>query len=460
MRVGSAAGARLSRSAARRAKRFRYLSYDYDAGATLTCRYSLDDSVFEERVMFERDDSVSASSQAVDQAAWLVFLLAGVSYYKAGAPGIIEVGGRGLTPGERQLLEALLVDGLGEFALENRIDLSAVEIVAPDRLADGGASAPAGLHGPLIPFGGGIDSIVTVEGLRAAAADAAIFVVSQQGVRFEAIERPARVTGLPIVRAERQLDDKVLRSTELGYLNGHVPVTGILSAIGVMAAVLAGRDSVVMSNEWSASSGNVLHDGRMVNHQWSKSVEFEDLFRRVLAESGGLPDYFSWLRPFSEVWVAERFAALTHYHGVFRSCNRAFFIDPAERLDRWCGRCDKCCFVDLILSPFLEAGQLQSIFGGREPLRDPALAPQFLTLVGASALAKPFECVGDVSECRGAALLAAARPDRAGDKLLQRLAREAQAGGDDPFTFRHESLLHPLGRHYVPSRYAPSDLLE
>ena len=61
------------------------------------------------------------------------------------------------------------------------------------------------------------------------------------------------MTGLPVVRAERAIDEQVLRSAELGFLNGHVPVTGIISAIGVLAAVLDGRDALVMSNEWSSS---------------------------------------------------------------------------------------------------------------------------------------------------------------------------------------------------------------
>ena len=126
----------------------------------------------------------------------------------------------------------------------------------------------------LVPFGGGIDSIVTVELMRGRG-DAALFVMSRPGDRFAAIERPAAVTGLPVVRAGREIDPQLLRSAELGFLNGHVPVTGILSAIAVMAAVLDGRDAVVMSNEWSASVPRCESGGRPINHQYSKSMEFE-----------------------------------------------------------------------------------------------------------------------------------------------------------------------------------------
>jgi hypothetical protein len=311
-----------------------------------------------------------------------------------------------------------------------------------------------------VPFGGGIDSIVTVELVRDRA-DPALFIVSRPGDLFEAIERPAAVTGLPIVRAEREIDPQLLRSREFGFRNGHVPVTGIISAIAVMAAALDGRDAVVMSNEWSASIPTLETAGGPINHQYSKSDAFEAAFRAVLAESfGGGISYFSALRPFSELWVARRFAGLTQYHDTFRSCNRAFHIDKSLRLDHWCGRCDKCCFIDLILAPFLPAADLQRIFAGREPLADPdadpELAGRFRALLGTSPGSKPFECVGEVGECRAAALLAARRPDRAGTKLLQVLTGEL-AGL--PELTSAADLLRPIGGHFIPDAYAADDLL-
>jgi UDP-N-acetyl-alpha-D-muramoyl-L-alanyl-L-glutamate epimerase len=285
--------------------------------------------------------------------------------------------------------------------------------------------------------------------------------MSRPGDRFEAIEAPAAVTGLPIVRAGREIDQQLLRSRELGFLNGHVPVTGILSAVAVMAAVLDGRDAVVMSNEWSASIPTLEVDGRPINHQYSKSATFEAAFRSVLAGSlGERLSYFSALRPFSELWVARRFAELAQYHGTFRSCNRAFHLDPALRLDHWCGRCDKCCFIDLILAPFLAASELGAIFGGREPLTDPdpadSLEGKFRALLETLPAAKPFECVGEVGECRAAVLLAAQRPDRAGTALLQRLAAEVARRPDLPDAAQ---LLRPVGDHFIPDSYAPQDLL-
>ena len=440
---------------------FRYESARLDPGrGLLSCRYSLGDREFCERVTF--DPGGSWGDPAVGEAARLVFLLAGVSYYKTAAPPVIDLGHTGVTDAERRFLRSFYLDGLGEFAYRNGLDLSGLRIEGPARPEGDhpAAGPPAAPSRPLVPFGGGIDSIVTVEHVRRRA-DAALFIMSRPGSRFEAIEAPAAVTGLPIVRAGREIDPQLLQSKELGFLNGHVPVTGILSAIGVLAAVLAGRDAVVMSNEWSASIPTLEVDGRPVNHQYSKSAAFEAAFRSVLA--GALGDrlsYFSALRPFSELWVARRFAELTKYHGTFRSCNRAFHLDESRRLDHWCGRCDKCCFIDLILAPFLPAAQLSAIFGGQEPLADPdprqSLAPKFRALLGTQPDSKPFECVGEIGECRAAALLAAQRPDRAGTRLLQVLAAEVAQTPDLPDAAR---LLLPMGEHFIPDSYAPQDLL-
>jgi hypothetical protein len=465
-------------SQARRGQEFRYESYRLDpASGLLSCRYSLDGQAFEERITFSSPGPVPRwDSPAVAAAARLVFLLAGVSYYKTAAPPVISMGGTALTPRERAFLRAFYLDGLGEFGYRNGIDLSGLRIEGPEAEqipAAGTGPAGTGPAGPgpaqppaagtrraLVPFGGGIDSIVTVELVRDHA-DVALFVVSRPGDYFDAIEQPAAVTGLPVIRADREIDPQLLRSRELGFLNGHVPVTGIISAIAVMAAALDGRDAVVMSNEWSASVPTMQAGDRAVNHQYSKSAAFEAAFRGVLAETSArlpqgpgtavMPDYFSALRPRTELWIAARFARLQQYHSTFRSCNRAFHIDRARRLDHWCGQCDKCCFIDLILAPFLPAAELGTIFGGREPLTDPALAGKFRSLLGDVDLSKPFECVGEVNECRAALLLADERADRAGFPLLHELAAEVRALPGRPST---EGLLQPVGEHFIPVPYA------
>jgi hypothetical protein len=459
----------VERATPARGQVFRYESFAADGErGTLTCRYSLDGREFVER--FSLSPGPRWDTPAGRAAARLVFLLAGVSYYKTAAPPVIDLGTTALTDLERVFLRDFYLKGLGEYAYKNGLDLSDLRIEAPTASAAAPVTTPAAAPAPtkttnsifhemrlLVPFGGGIDSIVTVEGVREIAADVALFVVSRPGDRFAAIERPAAVSGLPVIRAGREIDPQLLRSAEFGFLNGHVPVTGIISAIAILAAVLADSGAVVMSNEWSASVPTLVHRGEQVNHQYSKSAAFEAAFRDVLAaDPAGLPRYFSALRDRTELWVGAKFAALADYHQTFRSCNRAFQLDAKRRLDHWCGECDKCCFIDLILAPFMPAQALRAVFaadgGGGEPLDQPELAPKFRALLGAGT--KPFECVGEVNECRAAVVLAARRTDRTGTALLAELAAEVSGRPDAPTDDEIEAMRHPVGASFVPADLA------
>jgi hypothetical protein len=417
---------------------FRYVGVHLD-GREIVCRYALDDRVFTEVVTVP--DGPGLGSAAFLQVARLLFLLAGVSYYKTAAPPRIDLGDTPMSAADRVLLAEFYRDGLGEFAVVNGLDLSGLQFVGG---RDSVTLAPHQGDGPLIPFGGGIDSVVVVEAVRAVRPDAAVFVLGS----YPAIEAPLAVANMPVLRATRRLDAQVL-ARDPAFLNGHVPVTGILSAIALATAVVVGRGEVVMSNEHSASEATVAG----VNHQWSKSARFEELLADALAASVPGLTYFSLLRARSELWVAQRFAALPQYHRHFRSCNRAFTIDASRRLARWCGECDKCCFIDLILAPYLPATELAAIFDGREPLDRAELLPRFRSLLGDEDIAKPFECVGDAGECRAAVLLAAARPDRADNPLLGALLADA---ADAPTP---ASLLAPIGADWVPADYVDAAAL-
>jgi hypothetical protein len=421
---------------------FRYLGVELDlASSSVSCSYEVGGEEFTEVAAIPGGDLARPGAHA---AAELYFLLAGVSYYKVAAPRRIDLGGVELSDEGLGFLRRFYLEGLGEFSLTNGLDLSGLEIegAAAPRRAPVGAFDPGQL---LIPFGGGLDSIVTVSELGPRAERAALFVAERPGARFAALEAAAAVTGLEVVRAERGLDDKVLASAARGYLNGHVPVTGVLSALGVLTAVAHGFGALAMSNERSASSASTQGPSGPVNHQWSKGADFEDGFRALVGERLTGFEYFSWLRDRSELSIAASFASLPEYHRVFRSCNRAFHQDPGARLADWCGVCDKCLFIDLVLAPALEASELRAIFSGREPIENEALADQLRVLVGLGEGPRPFECVGDEAECREALLLAAARPDRADSRLLQELAARTplpEAASEAP-------------RSAIPERYAP-----
>jgi hypothetical protein len=439
------------------AERFRYDGYTIERSVgVVTGTYSTGSATFTERYTFGPEGDWD--DPAVEAAVRILYLLAGVSYYKTTAAPVIDLGALPSSAEERAFLTDFYVHGLGEFAYRNGLDLREVLVTGPDGPSVGVAYAPVA-NRPLIPFGGGIDSIVTVDAVRAVSPDAALCIVHPPGVRFAAIEDAAAVTGLPIVRVAREIDPLVRRSAELGFLNGHVPITAVISAAALVAAVVGRRDAVVLSNEWSASVPTLVHDGHPVNHQWSKSIEFERSLAQLVAGSLG-PDIavFSYLRPRTELWVAQQFARLSDFHATFRSCNRAFHQDPAQRLDHWCGECDKCCFIDLILAPFMGADQLQAVFDGHEPLTNWALLPRFETLLALAPEVKPFECVGDTDECRAALFLAAQRPDRLDTPLLGELVARVHASAD-PGRYAPVDLLAPIEPHYIPDRYAPPDLL-
>ena len=424
---------------------FEVLGVEIDAAArSVTATFRISDEVFEEIAVIPDGD---LTLPGVVGAAELWAILAGVSYFKTAAPRAIDLGPLRTSTVEREFIRTFYVAGLGEFALGNGLDLTDLEVTGPEGLSEG--TLVTGDPGRiLIPFGGGLDSIVTVAELAHQADDAALFVVERPGARFDAIESPAAATGLSVVRIERRLDPKVLESTSRGYLNGHVPVTGVISALAVLAAAATGRGAVALSNERSASSATTEGPFGPVNHQWSKGLEFEEGFRSLVEHHVGSIAYFSWLRDRSELSIASVLAGLKEFLPLFRSCNRSFHQDPAARLDHWCGICDKCLFIDLALSPFLSPTELEAIFGTTEPLQRPELAGQLRVLVGMSDETRPFECVGDKAECREALLLAAARPDRSDDAVLIELAREVAAV--------HQPAPTPEPAAHIPERYAPS----
>jgi hypothetical protein len=193
----------------------------------------------------------------------------------------------------------------------------------------------------------------------------------------------------------RKIDPTLLELNAKGYLNGHTPFSAMLAFYTRLASALSGIPNVALSNENSANESTVI--GTSVNHQYSKSLEFEDDFR---AYASGF-NYFSFLRPLSELQIAMLFSRFTDYHDVFRSCN------VGSKEDIWCGHCAKCLFAYIILSPFIEPKRLNEIFG-KSMLDDMTMELEFKQLIG-EAETKPFECVGTVSEVRQALSMALKR---------------------------------------------------
>jgi hypothetical protein len=250
---------------------------------------------------------------------------------------------------------------------------------------------PAGIA---VPVGGGKDSIVLIEALKAAGIPSGLpaFLVAVN--ETPAMARTVAVAGLPLASISRTISPELIRLNAAGALNGHVPITAIVSLITVAAGYIYGYDTTLMALERSADEATALIDDIAVNHQWSKSTECELSVRSVVRESvSGSIEYCSGLRSCGELEIARWFAGLEAYHSGFLSCNHAY--RPGASFDAWCGDCPKCRFVFLVLAPFLDPDRLGAIFG-RNLLDDPGQVEGFSDLWALGR--KPYECVGEQRE--------------------------------------------------------------
>lgn len=382
-----------------------------------------------------------ADAAAVQSMARLLSLAASLSYFKAFAPTDLVIPS-GATDTEAAFARQVARNGLGEFAYVN--DLPAVletNVVGPTNAP----AAPAAVERPaprrlLVAVGGGKDSIVSIEALRSAGFEVGLFAVNS----YEPIENTATVAGLPLHVARRTLDPTLFEFNAEGAPNGHVPVTAVNSLVALLVAAALGYDTVVFSNEASSSFGNVLWHERIINHQWSKGIEFERLLRESLPAAA--PGYVSLLRPLTELRIARRFATHTEYHRAFTSCNRAFKLREGDRTT-WCADCPKCRFVFLCLAPFLSRDALLDVFAGRDMFADDEQLGGFLELLGVDGMLKPFECVGQPDECRVALQMIREHDDWKNHPFLSRPEIEAVTASererDSVFEFRDEHLLHP-----------------
>ena len=383
---------------------------------------------------------------AVQRALQLLHLFAGVSYYKAAVPAQVSIDSYAIDAETAALVEDLYLNGLGEFAYRNGLNLRG-RFKLPVTQPGGEGAAPAvGLrHHALVAIGGGKDSLVSIEALRkAGVAQTVTWIGGSQLIRACA-ER----TGLATLNIGRALAPELFELNRQGAWNGHIPVTAVNSAIMLLAALVQGVDQVVFSNERSASYGSQIAGSGEVNHQWSKGWALEkalgDYVQRHIAAD---LHYYSLLRPLSELAVARQFAKNDHYDAHFSSCNRNFHLLGERPVNRWCGVCPKCHFVFLALAPFMPKTRLVRIFG-RNLLDDAEQAAGYDALLEFQDH-KPFECVGEGKESRAAMATLATRPEWKEDVLVKRFANLIQ-----PTLAAAELQLEPLlaidGEHRIPA---------
>lgn len=379
--------------------------------------------------------------RAIEAALQLLHWVAGVSYWKAGCPDQLEHENVAPDSWQSEWLNKLYRQGLAEFAWHNRLDPQSWPLFSPFGVHRGpGANLGLGA-GVLAPMGGGKDSLVALERLR----NAGLAPITVQVGNAELIRQVAEVAGSDHLVIERRLDPVLGELNQQGAWNGHVPVTAINAAVLILVALVHDCRRIVFANERSADEATLTGpDGQEVNHQFSKSLEFERMLdawvRYYIAED---LEVFSILRRDRELAVCREFAGLTKYHTTFSSCNRNFHLEGA-RTGRWCGQCPKCHFVFLALAPFMASPELRGIFG-RNLLADQDQIAGFRALLGLDGT-KPFECVGEAVEARAALGHLVSEPGWREMAVVAAVAPELE-GMAVPSV---DELCRPGGEHLIP----------
>ena len=409
---------------------FSFDTYNFDRQQKrLTLHYSIDDAYhFTEDYGFDFD-FLDYEETALDRALQILFFVAGVSYYKTFVPKNIEVRSGSIDRTLATFLENTYKKGLGEFWYVNQLDPQRA-VTFPSTATTLNTLSVNG-SGALVAVGGGKDSLVSIELLRNAGHDISTWSLGHRSQLTPLVQK----IGSPHYWVERAIDPQLLGKKLPGSYNGHIPISAIFACVGVIVAILTGKKDVVMSNERSADEPTLLYRDTEINHQYSKSSEFESGFQELLAQNfGDGLRYYSLLRPLSEVQIAQSFVesgTFSTYRNVFCSCNNAF--RQTKEAMSWDGTCAKCAFVYLLLSPFVPETELTALFG-YNLLLDDSLQTTYEELLGMRPQ-KPLECVGTITESQWAM-------DHA-KRAHPELAKFQYSHGD-------QSALWQLGKHYIP----------
>ncbi len=399
-------------------KEFVFEDFEWNpAKKELLLYYSLDEKInFTEKFQFNFNFAENYSAESLENAFFGLWIMAGISYFKTCLPSKIRVKKGGLTRNQADFFTKIYENGLGEFFVVNKLDPNnrihfPVQNPAkkPKKLivetgCDLSLEKQITANNTIVPIGGGKDSLVTAKILEKAGVEFSTWHIGDSEIIKDCVSK----LGKENLQISRKISPELLKLNEEGALNGHIPISAILAFLSVVTAILSGKKNIAFSNENSANFGNTEYMGKKMNHQYSKSLEFEKDFQKYVAENiSSEINYFSFLRPLTEVKIAEIFAEICwdDFYDKFSSCNRNFHIkeNPAKK-GKWCLKCPKCAFVGLILAPFVAKEKFHGIFGD-DFFEKPELQEYFAEILGISGH-KPFECVGEIAEAQLCAKLA------------------------------------------------------
>jgi len=380
------------------------------------------------------------------------------SYWKATCSPEIEIDAGYLKKEQARWWEELILKGMGQFFFENKIDFTKKNFLKIYSLKKESLLKPINLklkNRTIIPIGGGKDSIVTLELLKESGEDFTTFALNPTRTIKKIIKIGSQNSPLIV---ERKIDPKILKLNQKGYLNGHTPFSAYLAFLSVLCAVIFDFKYIAFSQERSSNEGNVKYLGKTINHQYSKSFEFEKKFREYLKKYlvSGI-EYFSFLRPLYELQISKLFSKYSQYFPIFLSCNEAYktYSGTKKPKKKWCGQCSKCLFIYSSLYPFIEDKELIEIFG-EDLFEKRNLLAIMQELIGQKGF-KPFECVGTKKESLIAFYLSWKKAKANGKQpfLLKYFEREILPTKSS-FNFEKESkkLMESFGKnHFLPPEF-------
>ena len=330
-----------------------------------------------------------------------------ISYWKCVCPPKIIIKPHYLNKEQINWWKKLYFNGLGEFFYLNSIntninDFTEIIVNSDDKLKPSGSCLTD--DSTIIPVGGGKDSVVTLELLSKKSNNNLCLILNPREASLQTSEI-AGYSAKNTIEIWRTIDPKLLELNEKGFLNGHTPFSALLAFVTVLSAIITNKKNIVLSNESSANESTIRLRQTNINHQYSKSFTFEKDFRFYVNKYISKDiNYYSFLRPLSELQIAKLFSKFPKYFFCFKSCNKG------SKTDIWCGKCPKCMFTFIILSPFISQQKLELIFG-KNLFDDADLLHYFNQLIGKENR-KPFECIGTVEEVNIALCMTIAKEDK------------------------------------------------
>lgn len=379
-------------------KEFIYHSYEIkESNDSIEIKYEFEIpnlSRFEPKITIQKKN-IKFESVNNDYIKYLAFNLGMVeliSYWKCACPKNVIIKCGYLDDYQINWFKKLYYYGIGEYRYINHINITQDELM--DIIVEAKKTNIEIPHiersGTIIPVGGGKDSTVTLELLKDYKKDNYCLIIGSKEPSMKCAEI-AGYANDKIIEISRTIDENIKKLNAQGFLNGHTPFSSMLAFLSYLVATLTGKKYIALSNESSANESNV--EGEKINHQYSKSYEFEQDFTDYVERYfSNEVKYFSMLRPISELQIAMLFSKNEQYHKIFRSCN----VGSKQIPWVWCCNCPKCLFVYSILSPFLYKERLINIFG-EDMFENKEMLNTFIELCGYGKN-KPFECVGTYEE--------------------------------------------------------------